>query len=162
MQLQTTSAQPRKSNRGFKRLTMASTASFDRWGEAEACSPRPAYHSQRVHVMIWYIPGPKRGSYTPTWGSMYVLYKDTWTFWDLCQMHDIDRLPLKPEPQNTPKLQNRRLGIRDRTPQLPFKTPQIPSNRDQKALNRATLGGVGGVRTFLSSHSPIWAQLGLI
>ena len=29
------------------------------------------------------------------------------------------------------------------TPQLPFKTPQIPSNRDHKALNRATLGGLG-------------------
>ena len=28
-------------------------------------------------------------------------------------------------------------------PQLPFKTPQIPSNRDHKALNRATLGGLG-------------------
>ena len=29
------------------------------------------------------------------------------------------------------------------TPQLPFKIPQIPSNRDYKALNRATLGGLG-------------------
>ena len=29
------------------------------------------------------------------------------------------------------------------TPQLPFKTPQIPSNRDHKALNRGTLGGLG-------------------
>ena len=29
------------------------------------------------------------------------------------------------------------------TPQLPFKRPQIPSNRDHKALNRGTLGGVG-------------------
>ena len=28
-------------------------------------------------------------------------------------------------------------------PQLPFKTPQIPSNRDHKALNRGTLGGLG-------------------
>ena len=27
------------------------------------------------------------------------------------------------------------------TPQVPFKTPQIPSNRDHKALNRGTLGG---------------------
>ena len=26
------------------------------------------------------------------------------------------------------------------TPQLSFKIPQIPSNRDHKALNRATLG----------------------
>ena len=28
-------------------------------------------------------------------------------------------------------------------PPLPFKIPQIPSNRDYKALNRATLGGPG-------------------
>ena len=28
-------------------------------------------------------------------------------------------------------------------PQLPFKTPQVPSNRDCKALNRGTLGGLG-------------------
>ena len=27
------------------------------------------------------------------------------------------------------------------TPQLPFKRPHIPSNRDHKALNRAALGG---------------------
>ena len=27
--------------------------------------------------------------------------------------------------------------------QLPFKTPQIPSNTDHKALNRVTLGGAG-------------------
>ena len=29
------------------------------------------------------------------------------------------------------------------TPQLPFKRPQIPSNKDLKALNRGTLGGLG-------------------
>ena len=29
------------------------------------------------------------------------------------------------------------------TPQLPFKRPQIPSNRDHKGLNRGTLGGLG-------------------
>ena len=29
------------------------------------------------------------------------------------------------------------------TPQLPFKIPHIPTNRDQKALNRGTLGGSG-------------------
>ena len=29
------------------------------------------------------------------------------------------------------------------TPQLPFKIPQIPSNRDCKAPNRGTLGGLG-------------------
>ena len=29
------------------------------------------------------------------------------------------------------------------TPQLPFKIPQIPSNRDYKALDRGTLGGLG-------------------
>ena len=29
------------------------------------------------------------------------------------------------------------------TPELPFKTPQIPSNRDHQALNKATLGGPG-------------------
>ena len=28
----------------------------------------------------------------------------------------------------------------------PFKTPQIPSDRDHKALNRGTLGGLGGWR----------------
>ena len=29
------------------------------------------------------------------------------------------------------------------TPQLPFKRPHIPTNRDHKALNRGTLGGLG-------------------
>ena len=29
------------------------------------------------------------------------------------------------------------------TPQLPYKTPQIPSNRDHTALNTGTLGGLG-------------------
>ena len=29
------------------------------------------------------------------------------------------------------------------TPQLPFKRPQIPSNRDHMALNGGTLGGLG-------------------
>ena len=29
------------------------------------------------------------------------------------------------------------------TPQLPFKTPQIPSNGDHKVLTRATMGGLG-------------------
>ena len=29
------------------------------------------------------------------------------------------------------------------TPQLPFMKPQIPSNRDHKALNRSTLRGLG-------------------
>ena len=29
------------------------------------------------------------------------------------------------------------------TPELPFKRPQMPSNRDHMALNRATLGGLG-------------------
>ena len=29
------------------------------------------------------------------------------------------------------------------TPQLPFTRPQMPSNGDHKALNRATLGGAG-------------------
>ena len=29
------------------------------------------------------------------------------------------------------------------TPQLPFKIPHIPTNRDQKTLKRATLGGLG-------------------
>ena len=33
------------------------------------------------------------------------------------------------------------------TPQLPFKIRQIPSNRDYKALNRATLGGLGMTST---------------
>ena len=35
------------------------------------------------------------------------------------------------------------LGFFPAPPQLPSKTPQIPSNRDHKALNRATLGGPG-------------------
>ena len=30
-----------------------------------------------------------------------------------------------------------------RHPQLPFKEPQIPSNRDHKSLNKGTLGGLG-------------------
>ena len=30
------------------------------------------------------------------------------------------------------------------SPQLPFKRPQIPSNRDHKALKKGTLGAVGG------------------
>ena len=34
------------------------------------------------------------------------------------------------------------LGITS-TPQLPFKEPQIPSTRDDKALDRGTLGGLG-------------------
>ena len=36
------------------------------------------------------------------------------------------------------------------TPQLPFKEPQIPFNREHKALNRATLGGLGSCRSFQS------------
>ena len=32
------------------------------------------------------------------------------------------------------------------TPQLPFEEPQIPSNRDHKALNRGTLEGRGSCR----------------
>ena len=35
------------------------------------------------------------------------------------------------------------------TSQLPFKTPQIASNRDHRALNRGTLGGLGIVGSFL-------------
>ena len=36
--------------------------------------PRSQSHlSQRVHVAVWYIPGPYRGSYIHTLGSMYVL-----------------------------------------------------------------------------------------
>ena len=34
-------------------------------------------------------------------------------------------------------------------PQLPFKRPHIPSNRDHKALNRDTLGGLGGLWLFM-------------
>ena len=33
------------------------------------------------------------------------------------------------------------------TPQLPFKTPQIPSTGDHTALNRGTLGGLGVYRS---------------
>ena len=35
------------------------------------------------------------------------------------------------------------------TPQLPLKTPQIPSNRDQKALNRGPLGGLVSCVSFV-------------
>ena len=37
------------------------------------------------------------------------------------------------------------------TPQLPFKIPHIPSNRDHKAINRGTLGGLGTEPIFLVS-----------
>ena len=36
-----------------------------------------------------------------------------------------------------------RFQTKSGSPQLPFKTPQIPSNGDHKALNRGTLGGLG-------------------
>ena len=32
------------------------------------------------------------------------------------------------------------MGVHTSSPQLPFKTPQIPANRDHKALSRSTLG----------------------
>ena len=38
----------------------------------------------------------------------------------------------------------------DQQPQLSFKEPQIPSNREHKALNRGTLGGQGKRETFNS------------
>ena len=41
------------------------------------------------------------------------------------------------------------------TPQLPFKEPQIPSNRDHKALNRGTLGGLG---LFMFFNESIYAM----
>ena len=57
------------------------------------------------------------------------------------------------------------------TLQLPFKIHQIPSNRDYKAPNRGTLGGLGGRNWFLSIeleasykyHRPpsAWADCGL-
>ena len=40
------------------------------------------------------------------------------------------------------------------TPQLPFKRPQMPSNRDPKALNGATLGALGMYHIALRVHSP--------
>ena len=39
---------------------------------------------------------------------------------------------------------------RGTAPQLPFKTPQIPSNRDRKALNRGTLEGLASTKTMWS------------
>ena len=36
------------------------------------------------------------------------------------------------------------------TPQLPFETPQIPSNRDHKAHNRGKWGGLGRPLCLLS------------
>ena len=38
------------------------------------------------------------------------------------------------------------------TPQLPFKTPKIPSNRDYKALKRGTLGGLGMYYVYTYTH----------
>ena len=51
-----------------------------------------------------------------------------------------DRLQHKPEQA---RALIRHSQTSPSTPQLPFKTPQIPSNRDHKALNRRTLGGLG-------------------
>ena len=39
------------------------------------------------------------------------------------------------------------------TPQLPFKRPPMPSNRDHKALNRATLGGLA-IYIYIYIHIP--------
>ena len=38
------------------------------------------------------------------------------------------------------------------TPPLPFKIPQIPSNRGHKALKKGTLGGVGQTAACGASH----------
>ena len=43
------------------------------------------------------------------------------------------------------------------TPQLPFKIPHKPTNRDQKALNRDTLGALGLVGT---RRPQMWGVLG--
>ena len=75
-------------------------------------------------------------------------------------------VPNKP----TARIQNRPLTS---TPQLPFKEHQIPSNRDHKALNRGTLGGLGiapsthwylpeplssaGLTSKLATADPCWA-----
>ena len=52
-----------------------------------------------------------------------------------------------PELPGLPKTQNNSLGANTAestwTSQLPFKEPQVPSNRDHKALNSGTVGGVG-------------------
>ena len=37
------------------------------------------------------------------------------------------------------------------TPQVPFKAPQIPSNRDHQALKRGTLGGAGTPMDFMAA-----------
>ena len=47
-----------------------------------------------------------------------------------------------PRASKSPQFRNMPLII-VRIPQLPVKTPQIPSNRDHKALYRGTLGGLG-------------------
>ena len=50
----------------------------------------------------------------------------------------------RPQPTVGPSLSlSGSLSLTLSTPQLPFKTPQIPSSRDHKALDRGTLRGLG-------------------
>ena len=48
------------------------------------------------------------------------------------------------------------------TPQLPSKIPQVPSNRDYKAPNRGTLGGLGLCRGLQAAvlGKRLWLWLG--
>ena len=53
-----------------------------------------------------------------------------------------------------------RPNISTSTPQLLFKTPQLPFNRDHKALNRGTLGGLGSlVQNEVSMRLPGGSEL---
>ena len=73
-------------------------------------------HTQRVHVPLYRVLWPQSAFYVGYFGAEV---SDIWVL----------------RPFGIPKTIS--------TPQLPFKIPQIPSNRDYKALNRGTLGGLG-------------------
>ena len=59
-----------------------------------------------------------------------------------------------------PRIENTRM-YSPSTPQLPFKKPQIESNRDHKALNRGTLGGLGLTTCFMGTFGIQGPALGL-
>ena len=59
-----------------------------------------------------------------------------------------------------PNIPNKEYKQYTSTPQLPFKIPHIPTSRDHKALNRATLGGLGRVHCFFSHFGGPGSSLG--
>ena len=75
------------------------------------------------------------------------------TFIKFLNSNPVEVCLLEPEASNSGRAWNSDIAQRTdhiplvlactSTPQLPFKIPQIPSNRDHKALNRWTLGGLG-------------------